>query len=284
MEMRINVKSSKRCAPIHDLVYGQTFMLRTYETCTLQRDREGKVIVAKQKTEACRVLRCNMFSLLLRPNYAEEESQEEEKRRDIESESDRFGRRCRRADAAWRLESAVISWRIDRAHHADWRHDHGLSQTASTWTARRWSRGRWLIMLLWLASCGEPLDTIGRSEARRMITHTSSTARRASRPEKASLRYQTFDGYVQCTFFRAKFRVRWIVISHCWASPFNVLYTSATFSLKKMDANQTPLSPPASPQFKHVSVRWIKSTATVDWVTAREIRTQVGTTDQHYST
>lgn len=47
-----------------------------------------------------------------------------------------------------------------------------------------------------------------------------------------------------------------------------------------MDINQTPLSPPASPQFKHVSERWIKSTATVDSLAAREIWTQLETVAQ----
>lgn len=119
-----------------------------------------------------------------------------EKQRDRESESDNFARRCRRVKAAWRLVSAAIPWRIDRARHADWRHDHGLSQTVSTWTARRWSRGRRLIILFWLVDYDEPLHAIGLSEARRMITHTTSTVCRANRPEKASLHYQPFNGYV----------------------------------------------------------------------------------------
>lgn len=152
----------------------------------------GEVSVAKRQFGGSPWL-ANVRS---RPDYIDEESQEEKRRRDRKSELDNFGRRCRRVEVAWRLVSAAIPWRIDRARHADWRHDHGLSQTASTWTARWWSRGRRLIVLRWLVNYGEPLHAIGPSEARRMITHTTSTACRANRPEKASLHYQTFNGYV----------------------------------------------------------------------------------------
>jgi len=57
-----------------------------------------------------------------------------------------------RPQVAWRLRRAVTPWRIDRIRHARWRHDHGPSQTGSTWTARPRSRGRGLIRVHWLVN------------------------------------------------------------------------------------------------------------------------------------
>lgn len=61
---------------------------------------------------------------------------------------------------------------VSTGHHAEWRHDHDLSQSTSTWIARYWSRSDQLTAPFQLAPGAEPLNLIGRSIARCMITHT----------------------------------------------------------------------------------------------------------------
>lgn len=69
----------------------------------------------------------------------------------------------------------VSLWLTKR--HAAWRHDHDLSQTASTWTSRRWSRSGQMTRIFSLVGRGEPLTPIGRNETsphdRRSHIHTT---------------------------------------------------------------------------------------------------------------
>jgi len=171
-----------------------------------------------------------------------------------------------RPQVAWRLRRAVTPWRIDRIRHARWRHDHGPSQTRSTWTARPRSRGRGLIRVHWLANRWRAPY---RDWPRPRLPHDHAHMQwaRVARPKLAS----TWESFIalqdvqplrtDLSFYFCRIVRRVYVHSIIFFLSFSKLqvecllffFTKLSVFRANMDTNQAPLSPPASPQLKHVS-------------------------------